>query len=128
MLTLRTQPGAVRSLERTFSLCFKKYVEDLPAILGLTDILLIEKFASLVEARGKSPPNLNYRHLVGATTLQCKSPSVQGTQQLPSHCGFGNGHQKPELRVRVTRANKDWKENYGGDCQGGVDEGGTVVL
>ena len=128
-LTLRTQPGAVYSLERIFSLCFKKYVEDLPPILGLLDILLFEKLASLVVARGSNiPPNRNDQRLLGATTFESKPPSVQGTQLLPSSCGFGTGHQKPELRVRVSGANKDRKENYGGHCQGGAGEGGTVVL
>lgn len=118
MLTLRTQPGDVYSLERTFSLCFKKYVEDFPPLLGLLDILLFEKLAYLVIARGSNiPPNFKYQHLLGATTFESKSPSAQGTQQLLSCCGFGTGHQKPELRV--SGANKDWKENHGGDCQGG---------
>lgn len=63
-LTLRTQPGALYSSEITFSLCFKKkYAEDLPPILGLPDILNLEKLASLAVARGSNiPPNLNYQH------------------------------------------------------------------
>jgi len=128
-LTLRIQPGAAYSLERTFSSCFKNYVEDLPHILGLLDILLFEKLASVIVTGGSNtPPNLNHQHLLGATTFASNSPSAQGTQQPPSCCGFSTSHQKPQLKVRVSEATKDWKENYGGDFQGNAGEGGMVIL